>query len=411
MTNNSDVSKEDNSSIRELLNTFKLCDHCIGRLCTHRISDDETFEQAGKRYRKKETQLSEIETNHCYLCEGLFEELPDFYQIAKNAVSSHEFSSFLMGCTIDEDILFREKQLIERFQLSNTASVKQEINEYIGIKLEEELGKTVEFKHPDIMIILNTQFNLVRLQIKSLYVYGRYTKHERGIPQTKWFCRRCHGKGCRYCKYTGKLYEHSVEEYVGAPFVAAANAIDESFHGAGREDIDVRMLGTGRPFVLELKNPKIRTLDLENLSKRINNKSHDAIRVNSLKYTTIKDIARIKNGSFQKVYVVKIHAQSLIQKEKLKKVALSLQGTTINQQTPTRVAKRRANKVRQRKIYRCNILEVDAAMASLEIETESGTYIKELVTGDEGRTQPNISDLLDDTCVVETLDVIEVKGE
>ena len=50
-------------------------------------------------------------------------------------------------------------------------------------------------------------------------------------------------------------------------------------------------------------------------------------------------------------------------------------------------------------------------MASLEIETESGTYIKELVTGDEGRTQPNISDLLDDTCVVETLDVIEVKGE
>jgi tRNA pseudouridine synthase 10 len=27
-------------------------------------------------------------------------------------------------------------------------------------------------------------------------------------------------------------------------------------HAAGREDIDVRMLGTGRPFVFEIINPK-----------------------------------------------------------------------------------------------------------------------------------------------------------
>jgi len=27
-------------------------------------------------------------------------------------------------------------------------------------------------------------------------------------------------------------------------------------HAAGREDIDVRMLGRGRPFILELINPK-----------------------------------------------------------------------------------------------------------------------------------------------------------
>lgn len=94
-----------------------------------------------------------------------------------------------------------------------------------------------------------------------------------------------------------------------------------------------------------------------------------------------------------------------------KKVALSLQGTTINQQTPTRVEKRRANKIRRRQIYRCTVLEVDGTMASLEIESESGTYIKELVTGDNGRTQPNISQLLNIACEVKSLDVKEVKGE
>jgi len=198
-----------------------------------------------------------------------------------------------------------EKQIIEVFELKDAASVKQEINEYIGLRMEEETRKIVSFKHPDIMIIVNTQFNVVDLQIKPVYLFGRYNKYERGIPQTKWFCRRCHGKGCRYCKYTGKLYEHSVEEFIAHPVLKAAQAEDESFHGAGREDIDVRMLGTGRPFVIEVKNPKKRSFDLASIAKQITKESDNAVKVQSLKYTDSSDIARIKEAHFQKVYVVK----------------------------------------------------------------------------------------------------------
>ncbi len=403
-------SNYSNEKIPRLLQSYRLCDHCIGRLCTHR-KEDELFQQAGKRVREKYTTFSKTLENNCELCNGLFEELPEFYQIAFDSVKDYEFNTFLIGCKIDEDISKRENQIIEEFNLEDTASVKQEINEYIGIRLEEEIEKTVSFKHPDIMIILNTQFNVVTLQIKPLYIFGRYNKFQRGIPQTKWFCRQCHGKGCRYCKYTGKLYEDSVEEFIAKPVVKASQAEDEAFHGAGREDIDVRMLGDGRPFVLEVKNPKKRTLDLATLTKQIKTESNDAIAVNSFKYTESSDIARIKEAHFQKVYVVKIHASVPIQKEKLKKVAESLQGTTINQQTPTRVAKRRAKKVRKRQIYRCNVLEVDEDRASIEIESESGTYIKELITGDNGKTQPNLSALLDLACSVDALDVKQVKGE
>jgi len=393
-----------------LLTKFRLCDHCIGRLCTHR-KENETFQQAGLRYRKAVTNLSEISVDQCELCNGLFRELSDFYQLAKDAISDYEFSTFLIGCHVDEDILDKEKNLFSDFNLQEAATIKQEINEYIGVHLEENLSKTVDFKKPDIMIIINTQFNVVSLQIKSLYLYGRYNKFKRGIPQTKWFCRQCHGKGCRYCHYTGKLYDDSVEEFIAYPILQASKADDESFHGAGREDIDVRMLGSGRPFVLEIKNPKKRNLNIKKLTTSIHKTSNELIAVQSLRYTSNSEIARIKEAHFQKVYVVKIHATVPIQKEKLKKVALALQGKTINQQTPTRVAKRRANKVRRRKIYNCKVLDVDETMATLEIESESGTYIKELITGDNGRTQPNISDLLQNTCVVETLDVKEVKGE
>jgi tRNA pseudouridine synthase 10 len=74
-----------------------------------------------------------------------------------------------------------------------------------------------------------------------------------------------------------------------------------------------------------------------------------------------------------------------LNKEKLIKVAQALQGKIIKQLTPTRVAHRRANKVRERTIYNCTIESVEGIRAILTLETESGTYIKEFISGDENQ--------------------------
>jgi tRNA pseudouridine synthase 10 len=44
----------------------------------------------------------------------------------------------------------------------------------------------------------------------------------------------------------------------------------------------------------------------------------------------------------------------------------------------------------------------------LQITGESGLYIKELISGDEGRTEPNISELLDNKVKKISLDVIKI---
>jgi tRNA pseudouridine synthase 10 len=75
------------------------------------------------------------------------------------------------------------------------------------------------------------------------------------------------------------------------------------------------------------------------------------------------------------------------------------------------VARRRANIVRDRKIYNLNIEDVHDNTASLTIEAQSGTYIKELITGDDGRTKPNLSEMIEFPCKVAELDVINIKGE
>ena len=48
----------------------------------------------------------------------------------------------------------------------------------------------------------------------------------------------------------------SVQEYLGESIRQEIFGSDEVLlHGSGREDIDVRMLGRGRPFILEFLNP------------------------------------------------------------------------------------------------------------------------------------------------------------
>jgi len=67
--------------------------------------------------------------------------------------------------------------------------------------------------------------------------------------------------------------------------------------------------------------------------------------------------------------------------------------------------------VREKQIYSCSIESIDDAMATLTLEAESGTYIKELISGDDGRTKPNLSELIGIPCNVTALDVIKIKGE
>jgi tRNA pseudouridine synthase 10 len=286
-----------------------------------------------------------------------------------------------------------------------------EINREIGKILEKKIGKKVDFQKPDMTIIVNTTFDVVNLQINSLFIYGRYKKFKRGIPQTKWPCRICRGKGCRSCNYTGKMYETSVEGLISKKVIDITKGIDESFHGCGREDIDALMLGSGRPFVLEIKNPKIRNINLAILTSEINFYTKGMIEISNIRFSDKKEISRIKNAEFQKTYNILIEGEKPINKEKLKEVAQLLPGKTIKQLTPTRVAHRRANKIRERQIYNCKLESVVGSIARLTIETQSGTYIKELVSGDSGRTTPNISEMIGIPCKVKELDVIEIKGE
>jgi tRNA pseudouridine synthase 10 len=394
----------------DLLGQYRICDACLGRLFRKEIKEGNNT-QKGQSIRKHLRHTEKTTGEECWLCEGLIAQIPHFAQMITQTLQEYEYDTFLVGSKIDEDIQGREQKLWALLNLENAEPIKMEINREIGKILEPQLEKTVDIPNPDIMAVIDTRYDLVSLQISSLFIYGRYKKLLRGIPQTKWPCPICFGKGCKKCTYTGRLYETTVEELIARKALEFTHGTDESFHGSGREDIDALMLGSGRPFVLEIKNPQKRNINLIDLEIQTNQETKNKVEITGLRFSDREEVARIKAAEFRKTYRVTLEATQPLNKEKLIKVAQTLQGKLIKQLTPTRVAHRRANKIRERIIYNCTIESVEDTLARLTLETESGTYVKEFISGDDEKTQPNLSELIGIPCKVKELDVIDVKGE
>ena len=393
-----------------LKNDKNICNHCLGRKLSD-IVDGEDNQTRGKIIKEK---LNLKETNTCFICKNTFKYL-DTEKILKKVNKkikklNLEFNTFIVGTKISKEIIETDKKINEDLNL-NVEVIKKELNRIIGKKIEKNLNKEVEFDNPDIVIMVNLkkipESTEVKIQINPLFIEGKYNKFQRNIPQTKWPCTKCKGKGCEECNGTGKQYPESVEELISQHILEETQGKDAKFHGAGREDIDVRMLGTGRPFVLEIKEPKKRNINLKEIEEKINKINKNKTKYTNLKFTKRHRKAEIKQTSpdTYKIYKAQIKCEKPIKPEELEKLK---ELKIIKQRTPTRVSHRRADKIRIKEVKNIEPKYINKHEFEIIIKTEGGLYIKELISGDNNRSQPSISEILNNQSTCEFLDVIEV---
>ena len=394
---------------REIAKTG-LCDHCLGRMFG-KLGTGMTNDLRGRMIRTalKEGGTEVPADDFCPLCENVFDMLDRFAEAAAEKINEVESDNFLIGTRVEPEIVEREKEYKEKYELEFFESIKAELNREIGKLALPMIHRPVEFKNPQVVALVDTRFADVSLDISPIFIAGRYNKFSREIPQTIWPCRVCHGKGCDHCHGKGKMYPTSVQEIIGDIALEMADGQEHFFHGMGREDIDACMLGDGRPFVLEISQPRKRYIDLDELERRAN--QTDMAAYNSLKFVQREAVERYKAAASDKVYHVHVKAEGKVNKEELVKVALSFKDVSIDQRTPRRVEHRRADLVRKRKIHWCQAEWMTDDSFDLELETDSGTYVKEFVSGDEGRSVPSFSERLGIQCKVETLDVLAIKFE
>ena len=387
-----------------------ICDNCIGRQFA-KISSGLSNAKRGqilKEVLRTKWKGEEIEQGKCWVCNDLFENLDGWVLKALDALREYEFDSFLVGTKVSGMLLENEELIWEIAGASYAEPLKAELNREIGKRIERETGKTVDFERPDLVVLLNLWTEKVELQVNSCFIYGRYRKFERGIPQTRWLCRECRGRGCEKCNYTGKMYPESVEELISSSILAVFKGEYMVLHGCGREDIDARMLGSGRPFVVEIKEPKRRKLDLRMLEDKVREENAGKLEVTGLQYVKREMVAQIKNAKADKTYRVGVGLKTKVLKNDLENALNTLTGAVIEQRTPTRVLHRRADMVRRRKVHSAKLVSFDESVFFMEIKCDGGLYIKELVSGDGERTKPNLSELLGTDAEVKELDVVDV---
>ncbi len=397
-----------------LLSAGPICDHCLGQQFAA-LGHGLTGADRGRLLRAQARHLlphDVVGGSACWVCGDVFLRVEDWAASALEAVEEREFRTFLFGIHLSPRLEATQEHLSTTFPSPWAEPIRREINRCLGRAFEKLLAHqgrraTVDFARPDVRFTVELERGTVGLQVASVCFTGRYRKLVRGIPQTHWPCRSCGGRGCSGCNGTGKQYPESVEELVVPALVEACRGTGGHLHGAGREDVDARMLGRGRPFVVEILEPRRRTVELSEAAAAVERSAGGRVEVIDLAPADPDTIERIKNARTDKRYRMLVAFGSPVEEASLSQAIEGLLGP-IEQRTPTRVRHRRADLVRPRRVHNAAGRTLSPTDAEIEILCEGGLYVKELISGDDGATQPSLSMLLGVPARVTELDVVEV---
>lgn len=238
---------------------------------------------------------------------------------------------------------------------------------------------------------------------ESVFVAGRYNKYCQELSQTPWIL----DDGSR-------MHESSIQELICEPLQRHFSAREYRFSASGREDIDVRMLGNGRPFAVELIDPKSPIHSEEEfagMQKEIN-ESTQLVQVAHLQGVTAKDTTMLKEAETAKIK----HYRALVWTSKCfteadKATLEGVKDLKLKQKTPIRVLHRRSLATRDKVIHSIGVEQLSPHFVVLSLKTSAGTYIKEFCHGDLGRTMPNVGSLLGCEADILQLDVTGVETE
>ncbi len=359
----------------------------------------------------------------CFICQGALSALPSLVDAALTQSVGFEWETFSVSSSFSRAMLMREAEVATSLLPGEFTSLKNDTNARLSEQVAKASGKKNDQRAADASFEFDFTSKKAVARPVQLYIHGHYIKLARGFCQSRWHCSECGGNGtraaarlrpsaaadggavaCDSCKGSGMNYP-SVEEEIGKVLAPAFGASGCTLHASGREDVDVRCLGGGRPFVAELASPKKRKASLGSLEREF--AKNENVRAIGLRFVHKAFIDSVCNSHFEKEYEAIVSGDRALTAADAKKVA-ALSGTALSQHTPTRVLARRTDMLRKRTVYKISAQAIEGGKLKLHILAEAGTYIKEFIHSDEGRTTPSVSSVLKCKAACDSLDVVGI---
>ncbi len=413
--------------VKEILLEHSLCDRCLGRLFAsyglglsnalrgralktalamqihkeimegnteeiehlRKIAENggRVFDELARRY------VGYVTHKKCEICNGHLDSLLGKLALrAYNELSKYEGKSFLVGVKKGSQIALKERRIAELYGLTSWESVAREVKREVGKRLQSLTDMNPDFRYPDLIIVIDLDLRKVFVEPTPLHLLGSYVKLGRFITQMLWIGKK------------GRNYSFSVEESV-RKILPLFKGEDLLFHASGREDADARMLGDGRPLILEVKRPVKRSVKFSKIEEKASSPPWVLLKID--KVVKPEYVRRIKSDVKRKIYRAIVISYDGFDEEDIYKIKESFSNRVISQKTPRRVLRRRKDIVRFRKVYEVDGMLLHKNIAEFIIHCDGGLYVKELIHGDEGRTTPSFAEMLNKALEVAFLDVLK----
>lgn len=163
------------------------------------------------------------------------------------------------------------------------------------------------------------------------------------------------------------------------------------FSWLGGEDKDSLVLGNGRPFVLQISNPKVRWLKTE---LTLDENGVCAVLKQQLSLSSVK-----LPSHFTTKTKITIQAEQDLTNQTLAKLLKVLENSEVSYQVKSKIVKK--------KIYSLNAQQVDLKRFVLTMVADGGLFIKQFVGGQD-YIEPSISKLIGIRCQCVSFDILDV---
>jgi tRNA pseudouridine synthase 10 len=358
------------------------------------------------------TRLKSISNNinECDICSGLMHKTDSIiHQVRETLNDDYQFDTFLIGVTLPPSLFEKEDQIRARFKIRGRENIKSQLIRNLRKKFREVTKKQIDILRPD--LIINLQFRKdtspeINVKMRSLIMLGRYIKKNRGIPQRSGgehnngnevsiqdqryhVLSRTHTQAPEICTSPGE----SIQSIISKEILRITKGEALKFSWIGSEDENSLVLGSGRPFFIQIRNPKTIHLDQNTFSFQ-----EHGLYVNIEKF-----FERLPEQPVQfiaKTRVV-IQASRQIEKEDHLKIKSLTNSIVVfpNQKNKSRSSAKR--------IYSIDIVRINDKVFELDVIADGGLAIKQFVEGRE-YISPNISAVANLQCKCLLFDILDI---
>ena len=368
-------------TVSKILKNYDLCEYCTGRIIS-KIVGKPPSKFLGKKYLKK---LGKSDHKTCYICKNIFGSLELVLSNIFEKSSHFDFKTFHLGITLKPSFLERDDYLKSKFKIKGIENIKFDIAKELAKKISRRTNSKRITDDPDLFIQANFKDESCILRAKPMFVYGRYNKKIRKLPQKQGLCRSCNGIGCHNCDFKGIENLQSIEGKISNLLIKKFDCNQVKINWIGGEDQSSLVLGRGRPFFAKILNPKKRNRILRKTSDL------EGVYLSELQKLSIQPKGSIP---FKSKVSITIETKKPISSTQLKRLKILENAEIQDFSRDKRSIKKRIYKVGYKKLGKTSFI--------LDLVADGGISIKFLIQ--QSDVVPNVSELLENQCECKKFD-------